>query len=60
MMAEESDETRGLSIRELLLELRQDVKDQNGRISKRPTRTEVLATLGTGGALVFGLVKLLS
>ena len=57
-MTKESDETRGLSLRELLLEVRQDVKDQNKRINKRPTRMEIYGTVGLGSTLILGIVTL--
>ncbi len=55
-MIKESDETRGMSLRELVLELRQDVRDQNKRINKRPTRMEIYGTVGLGASLIFGIV----
>lgn len=55
-MTKESDETRGMSLRELVLEVRAEVKDQNKRIDKRPTRMEIYGTVGLGASLIFGLV----
>ena len=46
----DTDDTRGLTQRELLLEVRQDVKeirlDYHLQFGRRPTRTELLSALG--------------
>lgn len=46
----DTDDTRGLTQRELLLEVRQDVKeikvDYNFQFGRRPTRTEIYGALG--------------
>jgi len=59
----DTDETRGLSQRELLLELRRDVKDikdertvEAHELGKRPTRTEIYSALG-GAAVLMGLLS---
>ena len=57
-MAEPND-TRGMSLRELVLEMRLDLKDQNRRIARRPTRAELYGTAGLASGVIFGLVKLL-
>lgn len=44
-MPHEDDATRGLTLRELLLELRADVKELVDSNSKKPDRKEVWATI---------------
>ena len=55
-MVQENNDTRGLTQRELLLEVRTDVKDLNRRLSKSPTRMEIYGTIGLGASLIFGIV----
>ena len=45
-MPHEDDATRGLTLRELLLELRADVKELVESNSKKPDRKEVYGVLG--------------
>ena len=59
-MIKESDETRGMSLRELVLEVRKDVKTQNGRINKRPTRMELWGTILGVVTLVTAIVAFVS
>ncbi len=49
-----------MSLRELVLEMRTDIKAVQARLAKTPSRAEVWTTLGTGGAVIFGLVKLIA
>ena len=56
-MAENGD-TRGLSQRELILRLMEQVGKINVGLGKRPTRTELYATLGLGVALIGGVTAL--
>jgi len=49
---QDTDATRGLSQRELLLEVRQDVKDMRGKVDTRPTRAEVYGSLATLSVMV--------
>ena len=58
-MVREDNGTRGLSLRDLVLELRKDVKDIKLGLGKRPTRTELYGTIGAVLALVFGISALL-
>jgi len=58
----DTDETRGLSQRELLLELRQDVKELRQHrlteiddLGRRPTRGEIYSALGAV-SLLWGLM----
>ena len=62
----EQQDTRGLTQRELILEMRSDIKslvDEQAdteahverELGKRPTRAEVLSTIGTFGVII-GLV----
>lgn len=48
----EANDTRGLSQRELILEMRKDIKEMKRENSKRPTRTEVYGTVGTVAILL--------
>ena len=45
----EDDDTRGMTLRELVLELRQDVR-------QFPSRKEVYSVVGVLGALIAGIV----
>jgi hypothetical protein len=57
----------GLSLRDLVLEVRDDVKDildreakQDAEIAKRPSRTEVMSLFGLAGSvsgIIFALVR---
>ncbi len=58
-MAKEGDDTRGLSLRDLVLESRKDIKDIKLGLGKRPTRTELYGTIGAVLALVIGISALL-
>ena len=58
-MVKESETTRGMSLRELVLEMREDLKKQNERIGKRPTRTELYGTLAAGVSILGGIIALL-
>ena len=58
-MVKETDDTRGMSLRELVLELRGEVKKGNEGLGKRPTRTELYVTVGLGASVVFGIIALL-
>lgn len=42
----ETDETRGLTQRELVLEIREDVKALREAVVKKPDRSEVYTVLG--------------
>ena len=53
----EDNGTKGLSLRELVLEMREDLKYLRDANSKRPTRTELYSTL-TGIAAIATLVLL--
>lgn len=55
----ENEETRGMSLREIVLELRDELKKQNERIAKTPTRTEIYGALGVTTGVVFGIITLL-
>ena len=57
-MPKEGNGTRGLSLRELVLELRKDVKDIKQGLGKRPTRVELYGTIGAVLALVTGITAL--
>jgi hypothetical protein len=48
----EEEDTRGMTLRELVLELRIDNKD-------KPSRREVYSVLGVYGALMIGLIAFL-
>ena len=58
-MAKEGDDTRGLSLRDLVLESRKDIKDIKLGLGKRPTRTELYGTIGAVLGLVIGISALL-
>ncbi len=58
-MAKEDNGTRGLSLRELVLETRKDVKEIKRGLGKRPTRTELYGTIGAVLAIVVGISALL-
>ena len=58
-MAREQDTTRGMSLRELVLELREDVKIIRTGLAKRPTRAEVYGTIGAVLTLVVGITAFL-
>ncbi len=58
-MVKETNDTRGMSLRELVLELRGEVKKVNEGLGKRPTRTELYVTVGLGASVVFGIIALL-
>jgi len=49
---QDTDATRGLSQRELLLEVRQDVKDMRGKMDARPTRAEVYGSLAALSVMI--------
>ena len=62
----DTDDTRGLSQRELLLEVRQDIKDirddrirETAEIGKRPTRPEIYSAIGTMSVLMVMLSRFL-
>ena len=57
-MAENGD-TRGLSQRELILKLMEQVEKINVGLGKRPTRTELYATIGVVTSLLIGITALL-
>lgn len=57
-MVREDNGTRGMSLRELVLELRRDVKDIKLGLGKRPTRAELYGTIGAVLALVVGISAL--
>ena len=58
-MVKEDNGTRGLSLRELVLELRKDVKEIKQGLGKRPTRSELYGTIGAVLAIVIGISALL-
>ena len=53
---DEPNGTRGLSQRELILILIQDVRDLKRASSKRPTRLELYGTIGAVVALVTSIL----
>ncbi len=56
----EPDDTRGLTIRELVLEVRADVKQHvNNGHSNTPTRTEMFSALFIIAGLVIGILRLI-
>ncbi len=55
----ENGDTRGLSQRELILKLMQQVEKINVGLGKRPTRTELYATIGVVTSLVIGITTLI-
>ncbi len=58
-MVKEDNGTRGLSLRELVLEMRKDVKEIKQGLGKRPTRSELYGTIGAVLAIVIGISALL-
>ncbi len=58
-MVKENGDTRGLSQRELLLEVRNDIKEIKQGQGKRPTRTELYGTIGAVVAVIIGINTLL-
>ena len=54
-VAKEGNGTRGLSLRELVLELRKDVKEIKQGLGKRPTRTELYGTIAAVLSIVVGI-----
>ena len=50
----EDDSTRGLTLRELVLEVRTDLKTQNGRIDRLETKVNRILGGAAVGALLFG------
>ncbi len=54
-MVKENGDTRGLSQRELILEVRNDIKEIKQGQGKRPTRTELYGTIGAVVAVVVGI-----
>ena len=58
-MVKEGNGTRGLSLRELVLETRKDVKEIKQGLGKRPTRSELYGTIGAVLAIVVGISALL-
>ena len=57
--ASEPDDTRGLSQRELILRLMEQVEKLNQGMGKRPTRLELYSTVGMVGVVISGVVALL-
>ncbi len=55
----ENEDTRGLSQRELILKLMQQVEKINEGLGKRPTRTELYATIGVVTSIVLGITAFL-
>ena len=53
----DNDQTRGLSQRELLLEVRQDIKDMRLDMGKRPFRSEIYGALGGVSVLLIVLSR---
>ena len=53
----DNDQTRGLSQRELLLEVRQDIKDIKMDMGKRPLRSEIYGALGGVSVLLIILSR---
>ncbi len=51
----EGNGTRGLTQRELILKLMEQVEKINDGLAKRPTRTELYTTLGVGTSIVLGI-----
>ncbi len=56
---DEPRDTRGLSQRELILRLMDTVEKLNQGMGKRPTRTELYATVGLATSVIFGISALL-
>ena len=54
----EDNGTRGLTLRELVLEIRKDIKDVKQGLGKRPTRAELYGTIGAVLAIVVGISTL--
>jgi len=55
----ETNDTQGLSQRELILILMEKVEKLVTGMGKRPTRTELYGTIGTVIALVIGITAVL-
>ena len=55
----ESNGTRGLTLRELVLEVRKDIKEIKTGLGKRPTRTEIYGTMGFVVTVLIGINAIL-
>jgi hypothetical protein len=47
--------TRGMTQRELILKLMDQVEEINRGLAKRPTRTEMISSIGLVTSIVFGI-----
>ena len=54
----EGNGTLGLTLREIVLEIRDDIKEIKLGLGKRPTRTELWGTIGGVLAIVIGITAL--
>ncbi len=55
---EEREETRGMSLRELVIELRRDVKDIRSQLATVPSRKEVYSVIATILTIVVAVIAL--
>jgi hypothetical protein len=52
--------TRGMTQRELILKLMEQVEEINRGLGKRPTRTEMISSIGLVTSILFGISLFLS
>lgn len=58
-MSHDNDATRGMTLRELMLEVREEVKLLNKTISDKPDRKEIYGVMGLVVTVSLGLAGLL-